>query len=257
MPKPKAKTTRAQQRASVQLMLGIRTVERRFVRDLRAILRAAHAVMVDHLEKAGRAKTDALGKASGAPGKDIDAVVRHVVPQLGPKVKAVHKKMADGLTKNYNANVKEILPITLGKLPSAVQEAAEKAREWSISLVEEAFRDYAADVREVFGDIHEGERWETLRDRLVERGNVSESRAELIARDQTLKLNGAINEARQRGAGVESYTWSTAGDERVREEHAALDGQVFQWTDPPEPGHPGEDFQCRCVAIPVIPEFED
>ena len=81
---------------------------------------------------------------------------------------------------------------------------------------------------------------------------MSESRAELIARDQTLKLNGAITKARQTSAGVNSYTWNTSHDDRVRESHAALDGQIISWDAPPEAGHPGEDFQCRCVPIPVI-----
>lgn len=95
-----------------------------------------------------------------------------------------------------------------------------------------------------------------LRDQIQERFGVSESRADLIARDQTLKLNSAITQARQRNAGVEKYIWTTSGDERVREEHAALEGQTFSWDNPPEPGHPGEDIQCRCTAFPIIEEFD-
>jgi hypothetical protein len=48
-----------------------------------------------------------------------------------------------------------------------------------------------------------------------------------------------------------------AQDERVREEHAALEGQTFAWSSPPAVGHPGEDFQCRCVALPVIDELKE
>lgn len=46
------------------------------------------------------------------------------------------------------------------------------------------------------------------------------------------------------------YIWRTARDERVRTAHAANEGRVFAWTDPPETGHPGEAHQCRCWAQP-------
>ena len=102
-----------------------------------------------------------------------------------------------------------------------------------------------------------GMRVEELQRKLEERGDISESRAELVARDQTLKLNGAITQIRQENAGIDAYTWSTSLDERVREEHVALEGQTFSWASPPAVGHPGEDYQCRCVAIPVIPALAE
>ncbi len=47
---------------------------------------------------------------------------------------------------------------------------------------------------------------------------------------------------------VERYIWRTVGDERVRDGHAGREGQVFLWNNPPEGGHPGEDYNCRCWA---------
>lgn len=46
------------------------------------------------------------------------------------------------------------------------------------------------------------------------------------------------------------YVWLTAGDEKVRASHAANDGQIFSWDDPPPTGNPGEEENCRCVAVP-------
>jgi SPP1 gp7 family putative phage head morphogenesis protein len=89
--------------------------------------------------------------------------------------------------------------------------------------------------------------------------DVGESRAMLIARDQTLKFYGQMNQLAQTSVGVEEYIWNTSNDERVREEHAALDGTTQRWDSPPDTGngnnHPGEDFQCRCTATPIIPLF--
>jgi SPP1 gp7 family putative phage head morphogenesis protein len=91
---------------------------------------------------------------------------------------------------------------------------------------------------------------------MSERTDVSDSRAKLIARDQVAKLNGQLTMERQIDMGVDSYIWRTVGDERVRETHADNEDQTFAWDNPPvETGHPGEDYQCRCWAEPVLPEF--
>lgn len=93
--------------------------------------------------------------------------------------------------------------------------------------------------------------------RVMEEYGKSKRKAKFIARDQTAKLNGNIARAQQQDAGITQYMWSTSGDERVRPSHAALDGKVFDWANPPTNSdgrtcHPGEDFNCRCCAIPVF-----
>lgn len=100
-----------------------------------------------------------------------------------------------------------------------------------------------------------------LRGRILERLDVSRAKANLLARDQVLKLNAKITQERQTAAGITEYIWTTSNDERVRETHDELDGETFSWDDPPvtneagDRNHPGEDYQCRCVAFPVLPEL--
>lgn len=80
-----------------------------------------------------------------------------------------------------------------------------------------------------------------------------------IALAETLKTNAREKERRQRESGITHYIWSAGADDRVRPMHAALDGRVFAWDDPPitnpqgERHHPGMDFQCRCGAVPLMP----
>jgi len=87
--------------------------------------------------------------------------------------------------------------------------------------------------------------------------DVDKNRARLIARDQTAKINGQIQKAQQQDAGIEEYIWSTSEDSRVRRSHAELNGKKFRWDEPPlnsdgRACHPGEDYQCRCIAKPVF-----
>ena len=96
--------------------------------------------------------------------------------------------------------------------------------------------------------------YNAILDIMKERTDVSDSRAKLIARDQVSKLNGELTMERQLDLGVDSI-WRTVGDERVRDTHADNEDQTFTWDNPPaETGHPGEDYQCRCWAEPILPE---
>lgn len=98
-----------------------------------------------------------------------------------------------------------------------------------------------------------------LADEIEERFGVAQRHAKLIARDQVSKLFGSLNHARQKELGVSRFVWRTVGDERVREEHAAIDGEEFDYDDPPvvdgEESLPSEPVCCRCFADPVLDDI--
>lgn len=102
-----------------------------------------------------------------------------------------------------------------------------------------------------------GLRHEVLRDNLIKKLGFSKGRASLIARDQMLKFNANITKETHLQAGITEYIWTTSGDgDRVRESHQELEGERFSYlTGAPSLGglNPGEDFQCRCTAYPVVP----
>jgi SPP1 gp7 family putative phage head morphogenesis protein len=83
-------------------------------------------------------------------------------------------------------------------------------------------------------------------------GGVEVNRATLIGADQVGKLNGRLSQYRQQHAGVDEYNWSSCHDSRVRPAHAARDGHIYAWNNPPPDGNPGHPIRCRCVALPVI-----
>lgn len=256
-----ARKRRELDRIARKLAAGIKVAERRFNREIEAIFRGVHNMVIDYAAPEIVTDADKIAPPKRKPSKDkgkaaTDAVA-HALPQVKPKVEKAHLALEGALNKNYSASMSEIMPIGWQDLPSTVRAVGAMHRDWSVRLVEDALRDYAADVRDIFGDpsLDFGERWETMRDALLERGSVSLSRANLIARDQTLKLNGAITQTTQQAAGVDRYIWTTSRDERVRKAHIALDKQVFSWAAPPEPGHPGQDYQCRCIAMPILDEL--
>ncbi len=50
----------------------------------------------------------------------------------------------------------------------------------------------------------------------------------------------------------EQYIWRSSDDSRVRAAHAEYDDRILPWSDPTEGGHPGQGWNCRCIAEPII-----
>jgi SPP1 gp7 family putative phage head morphogenesis protein len=91
-------------------------------------------------------------------------------------------------------------------------------------------------------------------------GEVSKSRATLIARTEVGRTATELMKARALHVGSTMFIWRTAGDSDVRLTHRLLNGRSFRWDDPPEcdPGYhalPGAIFNCRCWPVPILPDF--
>ena len=62
-------------------------------------------------------------------------------------------------------------------------------------------------------------------------------------------LNGFLQ---TEGLHVDRCIWRSSADSRVRAAHAEYDDHIFFWSALPEGGHPGQDWNCRCTAEPII-----
>lgn len=106
----------------------------------------------------------------------------------------------------------------------------------------------------------------SLTERLQKIGGISKNKAKFIARDQTAKLTGDLNQARQMDNGIEEYTWHNSQDRRVvgnpsglypkgnrvHGDHWDREGKVYRWDTPPADGAPGHAPGCRCFAKPKL-----
>jgi SPP1 gp7 family putative phage head morphogenesis protein len=86
------------------------------------------------------------------------------------------------------------------------------------------------------------------------------TRATLIARTETARSASVLVQARAEHIGANEYEWLTSGDWKVRPSHRRLNHSRQRWDDPPLSdapdyhSHPGQIFNCRCVALPILPE---
>ena len=92
---------------------------------------------------------------------------------------------------------------------------------------------------------------EELTESIMHMAEVNEKRAALIACDQVGKLNSQLVQLELMSQGVEKYKWQTMEDSRVRKQHQAYNQKDFSWSEPPDGGHPGWSYRCRCTAIPL------
>lgn len=84
-------------------------------------------------------------------------------------------------------------------------------------------------------------------------------RAEILARTEVIRAHHMATIQEYRNWGVEGVSvqaeWKTAGDDRVCDECASMEGKIFTLdeVEPMIPLHP----QCRCVALPYIKGITD
>jgi SPP1 gp7 family putative phage head morphogenesis protein len=260
----RAKTRAAATRAA-RLAHGAQEPRGPMLRYLRALLAwnahnraAVEAVFTKDVLAQISTHQDAVGP--GFISRKIDELRVKLGTREPPR--EVIDQTAKDVSKSNGKEMKRLLGIDVTRRDMGLGPIIDKFREDNVSLISSIPDNLLDDVQAMLEE-NTGLRVESLAAKLQERFEVSDSKAALIARDQTLKLNGQITKTRQQTVGVTQYVWTTSNDERVREEHAALEGTTQDWSDPPvtnsygDTNHPGEDYQCRCTAFPLLPEADE
>lgn len=108
--------------------------------------------------------------------------------------------------------------------------------------------------------IENGSRANQIAAEIMRSGEVTKSRAILIAQTEVTRTATTLTQTRATHIGSPGYFWRTAGDGDVREDHRILNGKFFAWNDPPVAdrrtgarAHAGCIYRCRCYADPVLP----
>lgn len=122
----------------------------------------------------------------------------------------------------------------------------------------------------VMGNLTTGRRPASVAKEIMKTGQVTQSRANLIARTETGRATTGLIMARAESIGLDWFVWKStggfSGDGRTRLAHRKMEGVVMKWDTPPNPellfpepkvkayGNylPGATFNCRCWAMPLI-----
>lgn len=214
-----------------------------------------------------RRRTDA---ADDSERNELQALFRRLRAKVEePRATQLAKKFVlDGERANrkaMNEQYKQLVKIDVFHGNRALEGVMRRRASENIDLIKSIPAELLNDVeRVVMPRVLAADRVETLITDVQERFSVSDNRAQLIARDQVGKFNSQLTRVRQEGLGVNGYTWSTSRDQRVRHDHAELEGRSFLYSDPPivdvrtgRRANPGEDFQCRCQALASVSDVLD
>jgi SPP1 gp7 family putative phage head morphogenesis protein len=93
---------------------------------------------------------------------------------------------------------------------------------------------------------------------IMRSGDVSKSKAMLIARTEVARTGSVLTEERAKHIGSDGYVWQTSRDGDVRQSHKEMQGKLVKWSDPPTldgmTGHAGCFPNCRCWAEVLLPD---
>ncbi len=236
----------------------------------RRVLAALDAAILDALRDEGVVRTDAAADGplpegiGGRLRRRLAGLIRRLTAPaaLTRELDALAKRTNDLSRTEWRAQVKAAVGVDLTDDPDVAPKLLAFRRE-NVRLIRSLAREKADRVASILSDAGSGTRVETIAKRIREETDATPQRAALIARDQVLKLNAEVTQARHEAAGLDSYIWRTSRDERVRKEHRELEGRRFRYDDPPvvsrsgDRANPGEWFRCRCIAEPLIEGLDD
>ena len=141
----------------------------------------------------------------------------------------------------------------------------------NVALIKSVKDEYKDNIGKLLRDnVLEGNRPTNLVTQIKDIGGVTKSRAKLIARTETAKINTDMTQLRSEALGAKTYVWSASMDERTRTSHAVLNGLTMRFDDDTvysddggltwkprskiggEQIKPGKIWNCRCAMLPII-----
>lgn len=273
-------TQRGRQRVrKIREVSASKQLEVRYRNELDALLKLMLNIALDELRK-----EDPINDALPDYFKSLTAKMNRIFDKLdsidlGSIASSISTRIV-GTANRVNAErfdkqASRMLGIDLkGALASsgqAVRDQLEIDRQLNASLIKSVATEFKQEIADtIMTNVQSGERSTNLITQIKERYHVSQSRAKLIARDQTSKLNGSLVKARSEALGAKTYIWSCVMDERAREDHKVMNGKLCRWDNPKvfsddqgktwksrksiggEEAHPTEAVNCRCAALPVV-----
>lgn len=234
------------------LWVRARKTERRYTSQLLKVARTVSDIVLGHDYESfeGQQETeDILRRYAGILDSWARATAGRMIAEVNLGDRAAwmraSRQMGAALRREIEGAptgqaMREALTRQVGLIKSLPLEAAERVHEMTLE------------------GIIQGTRADVVARKIAETGQVTESRARLIARTETSRTATALTESRATYVGSTAYIWRTSHDSDVRPSHAAMDGQVVRWDSPPTldgmVGHAGQLPNCRCWPEPILPD---
>lgn len=193
---------------------------------------------------------------------EVSGVKAEVMSGIKRVMKGVDNTAKDNLRRSFRNCLQVDVFINDTVLLESVTSEWYSQQSQHVNSIVSTYTDKLATI--VSNAVQRGSLYKDVQKEVKDLYNITDNRAKFIARNEIGNLNAVTTKRRQEEAGIYCYEWRTSEDERVRASHAELNGDLFFWNDskigeingrkiyPAPKLHPGMDYRCRCIAIPII-----
>lgn len=251
---------RPETRREKQTFAKVRKAERHYSMKLRSI-----ADQIDHIVRA-------FGADDLSAIHQISDTLRKYSEFIKPWAEAVGRSMVADVARRdeqvwteITRHMGEALRNEIRRAPTGLAAAAKIAEQ--VDLITSLPVEAAERVQGIaLKSLYTGARSSDMIADIMKTGDVSRSRAKMIARTEVGRASSALTEARATYIGSEGYIWRTAKDSDVRNKdgnpvgsHRLLEGKFIAWNQPPvastdgSRAHAGAIYNCRCWMEVVLP----
>lgn len=253
-------------RTSVQILYP-KSSEREYYRLLRAMVRMLNKLSLENIETLKDVLRYDSTDSERISGKvleelEVSGVKAEVMSGIKRVMKGVDNTAKDNLRRSFRNCLQVDVFINDTVLLESVTSEWYSQQSQHVNSIVSTYTDKLATI--VSNAVQRGSLYKDVQKEVKDLYNITDNRAKFIARNEIGNLNAVTTKRRQEEAGIYCYEWRTSEDERVRASHAELNGDLFFWNDskigeingrkiyPAPKLHPGMDYRCRCIAIPII-----
>lgn len=241
--------------------------EREYYRLLRAMVRMLNKLSLENIETLKDVLRYDSTDSERISGKvleelEVSGVKAEVMSGIKRVMKGVDNTAKDNLRRSFRNCLQVDVFINDTVLLESVTSEWYSQQSQHVNSIVSTYTDKLATI--VSNAVQRGSLYKDVQKEVKDLYNITDNRAKFIARNEIGNLNAVTTKRRQEEAGIYCYEWRTSEDERVRASHAELNGDLFFWNDskigeingrkiyPAPKLHPGMDYRCRCIAIPII-----
>lgn len=184
--------------------------------------------------------------------------------RVAPGAQRIAQDFVRAAVRRSERDMKRSVGIDVFSESQQMRDYLTAATQQNVQLIQSIPQRYLEEVQTlILANMRSGMRPGYIERALQEQFGVTSRRAKFIARDQTGKIQGEIAQRQQQDNGFEYFQWVDSHDQRVRHRHREIANKttaygpgVYKWSNLPlsqtgEPIRPGQDYNCRCIAIPV------
>ena len=232
-----------------------------YERELKAVFRANDVITIDaSISAQARIVLRKLQQKWGRifrreSPKIVDQIIGGIDKAAGDTLKQSLKQLSGGIT------------LKTDEMPAALKQAVSAAIADNVTMIKSIETQYHTQIEgAVMRSLQPGGRGlADVTEALQKYEGITDRRRNIIAKDQTRKIQASISIERAKSAGIKKFKWlHSRGGSEPRPDHVAMNGNVYSYDDPPvidrrtgERGFPGQAINCRCQMVPVIEWGDD